>query len=119
MQRTLLIIISFCLLVSPCQAALKVVGKGDKMSLDPTGFPPAMRANFDILKVKCVKCHSLERTVVAVQTGIAPISGQPFDRNAARAYGVKMMRKPDSNMSKPEVKAVIELLNYLIDQTAQ
>jgi hypothetical protein len=119
MKKTLLILISFCLLVAPCQAALKVVGKGDKTSLDPTRFPPAMRSNYEIMKVKCVKCHSLERTVVAIQTGIAPISGQPFDRNAARAYGVKMMRKPDSNMNKPEVKAVIELLNYLIDESAQ
>jgi hypothetical protein len=99
------------------QAGLKVVGKGDAMRLDPSAFPSAMKANYEIVRVKCVKCHTLERTIVAVQTGVAPISGQPFDRNATKAYGVKMLRKPDSNMSKPEVKASVDFLNYLLAET--
>ena len=98
------------------QAGLKVIGKGDAMRLDPTAFPPAMKANYEIVRVKCVKCHTLERTIVAIQTGVAPISGQPFDRSATKAYGVKMLRKPDSNMSKPEVKAAVDLLNYLLSE---
>ena len=99
------------------QAGLKVVGKGDAMRLDPSAFPSAMKANYEIVRVKCVKCHTLERTIVAVQTGVAPISGQPFDRNATKAYGVKMLRKPDSNMTKPEVKASVDFLNYLLAET--
>lgn len=104
---------------TPCIAGLRIVGKGDHMSLDPSGFPPNMKASYDIMKVKCVKCHTLERTIVAITTGIAPITGQPFDRSATKAYGIKMLRKPDSNMSKQEVKAVVELLNYLIDEAAK
>ncbi|UFS71349.1 cytochrome C [Geomonas sp. RF6] len=114
MKKTLLTLLVLALSVSAAHAGLKVVGKGDAMRLDPSAFPPAMKANYDIMKVRCVKCHTLERTIVAIQTGIAPISGQPFDRNATKAYGVKMLRKPDSNMSKPEIKATVDLMNYLL-----
>jgi hypothetical protein len=110
------------LLVATCTSAaqagaLKVIGKGDAMRLDPSPFPPAMKANYEVVRVKCVKCHTLERTIVAIQTGVAPISGQPFDRNATKAYGVKMLRKPDSNMSKPEIKASVDFMNYLLAES--
>jgi hypothetical protein len=111
---TLLLVVTSA---TAAHAGLKVVGKGDNMRLDPSAFPPAMKANYEIVRVRCVKCHTLERTIVAVQTGVAPISGQPFDRNATKAYGVKMLRKPDSNMSKPEVKASVDFLNFLLAET--
>ena len=110
---TLLVLTS----ATAAHAGLKVIGKGDALRLDPSSFPPAMKADYEIVRVKCIKCHTLERTIVAIQTGVAPISGQPFDRNATKAYGVKMLRKPDSNMSKPEVKASVDLLNYLLAET--
>lgn len=119
MTRIALIALAVCLLSSAAHAGLKVVGKGDSMRLDPADFPPPMKANYEIMRVKCIKCHTLERTVVAIQTGVAPISGQPFDRNATKAYGIKMLRKPDSNMNKQEVKAVVELMNYLLDVVAK
>ena len=117
MKKLLLILLLVSLSATAAQAALKVIGKGDAMHLDPSGFPPAMKANYEIVRVKCIKCHTLERTIVAVQTGVAPISGQPFDRNATKAYGVKMLRKPDSNMSKAEVKASVDFLNFLLVET--
>lgn len=117
MKKLLLPLLLVCISVTAAHAGLKVIGKGDAMRLDPSSFPPAMKANYEILRVKCVKCHTLERTIVAIQTGVAPISGQPFDRNATRAYGVKMLRKPDSNMTKPEVKATVDLMNYLLVET--
>lgn len=117
MKKLLLPLFVLILSASSAHAGLKVIGKGDAMRLDPTAFPPAMRANYDVVRVKCVKCHTLERTIVAIQTGVAPISGQPFDRNATKAYGVKMLRKPDSNMSKPEVKASVDLMNFLLSET--
>jgi hypothetical protein len=61
----------------------------------------------------------MERTVVAITTGVAPITGQPFDRNATKAYGIKMLRKPDSNMNKQEVKQCVELMNYLVDEASK
>ena len=115
MKKVVLAVALICICSTVAHAALRVVGKGDAMRLDPSGFPPNMKASYEIMRVKCVKCHTLERTIVALQTGIAPISGQPFDRNATKAYGIKMLRKPDSNMNKQEVKAVVELMNYLLD----
>jgi hypothetical protein len=117
MKKVLVTMLLVATTATAAHAGLKVVGKGDAMRLDPSSFPPAMKANYDVLRVKCVKCHTLERTIIAVQTGVAPISGQPFDRSATKAYGVKMLRKPDSNMSKPEVKASVDLLNFLIVET--
>ncbi len=116
MKKVILPLIALLLVATVAHAGLKVIGKGDAMRLDPSGFPPAMKASYDIMKVKCIKCHNLERTIVAITTGVAPISGQPFDRNATKAYGVKMLRKPDSDMNKQEVKATVELMNWLLDE---
>ena len=117
MKKLLLTLLLVSLTATAAHAGLKVIGKGDAMRLDPSSFPPNMKANYEVVRVKCIKCHTLERTIVAIQTGVAPISGQPFDRNATKAYGVKMLRKPDSNMSKPEVKASVDLLNFLLAET--
>lgn len=116
MKKLLLPLLLIAISATAAHAGLKVIGKGDNMRLDPSNFPGQMKANYDIVKVKCIKCHTLERTIVAVTTGVAPISGQPFDRNATKAYGVKMLRKPDSNMNKAEVKASVDLLNYLLQE---
>jgi hypothetical protein len=61
----------------------------------------------------------MERTVQAIRDGVAPITGQPFDRAATRAYGIKMLRKPDSNMNKQEVKVCVDLMNYLLDEASK
>ena len=116
MKKLLVTMLLLATSATAAHAGLKVIGKGDAMRLDPSDFPPAMKANYDIVRVKCVKCHTLERTIVAIQTGVAPISGQPFDRSATKAYGVKMLRKPDSNMTKPEVKASVDLMNWLLTE---
>ena len=109
-----------CLAASPLAAIdLKTVGSGDAMNFDPSGFRSDMRPKFEIMNAKCVKCHTMERTIVAIKTGVAPISGQPFDRSATKAYGVKMLRKPDSDMNKEQVKAVVDLMNYLLDEAAR
>jgi len=103
----------------PCSASIKTVGKGDKLTFDPANFPANLKPVWEMMKVKCIKCHTMERTVVSITTGVAPISGQPFDRNATKAYGVKMMRKPDSNMNKQEAKASVDLMNWLLDEAAR
>lgn len=119
MTRFMMFFLAALLMAGPCHAALKVVGKGDKVTFDPTGFPPQMKASWEIMKTKCVRCHSMERTVVSITTGVASVSGQPFDHNATRAYGLKMMRKPESNMSRYEIKAVVDLMNYMLDESAR
>lgn len=103
----------------PAHAKLKVTGSGDTLGIDTSGFPPEMTAAYKIMEVKCTKCHTLERSVIAIQTGIGPISGDIFDQNSTKAYGIKMLRKPDSDMTKDDVKTVVGLLNYLLDVAAK
>lgn len=106
--------------LSAASAQLKVVGEGDHRTFDPASFPPDIREKYVVALVKCANnsanCHGFGRTVDTLMTGVGSISKLPFDKEAAKLYGVKMMRKPDSGMDKKETKAVVELLYYLIDQ---
>ena len=119
MKKLLFALLILVLLAATAQAKLVVIGTGDATRFDASSFPPDMQKAYELMEVKCVKCHSLERVAIALQTGIAPITGGLFDRRATRAYGIKMLRKPDSNMSKEDVKVVIPLLNYMLDQAAR
>ena len=85
MKRILSVLAALCLMSTVAHAGLKVQGKGDSMRFDPSNFPANMKSNYDIMKAKCVKCHTLERTVVAITTGVAPISSGVFDRGATKA----------------------------------
>ena len=115
-----LVAAALCLAAFPLAAAdLKTVGSGDAMNFDPSGFRDDMKPKFAVMTAKCFKCHTMERTIVAIKTGVAPISGQPFDKGATKAYGIKMLRKPDSEMNKEQVKAVVELMNYLLDEVSK
>lgn len=119
--RKILVIASLVVAALSVQAHARInsVGKGDKMNFDHRQIPADLKPSFEIMKSKCIQCHTLERTVIAIQTGIAPVTGQPFDKQATKAYGIKMLRKPKSNMSRDEVKQVVNLMNYLIDEAAK
>ena len=118
--KSLFVAAALSLAASPLAAVdLKTVGSGDAMNFDPSGFREDMKPKFAVMTAKCFKCHTMERTIVAIKTGVAPISGQPFDRGATKAYGIKMLRKPDSDMNKEQVKAVVEVMNYLLDEVAR
>lgn len=97
-------------------ARIKVKGRGAAMNFDSTSLPPQYQATFEMMTNKCSKCHTMERTVVSVQTGRAPITGQIFDRQAIKAYGIKMLRKPNSGMNKQEIRDVVILLNYIMEE---
>ncbi len=117
MVRFLLIFVLFMGWALPGETGVKSVGTSESLRFDPSGFPPEMKSAYAVMQAKCTHCHTLERTVLAVTTGIAPISGRPFDRSAVAAYGQKMLRMPNVRMSKDEVKQVVDLLTYLIDNT--
>jgi hypothetical protein len=119
MLKLFILFTLFALSATTAHAKIKSVGKGDKMNFDPSQIPSDLKPAFEIMKVKCVQCHTQERTVIAIQTGIAPVTGQPFDKQATKAYGIKMLRKPKSNMSREEVKKVVDLMNFLIDEAAR
>ena len=121
-MRLLRMFMLFALLVAvstPVQAKIKSVGKGDKMNFDPAQIPADLKGAFEIMKIKCIQCHTQERTVIAIQTGIAPVTGQPFDKQATKAYGIKMLRKPKSNMTRDDIKQVVNLMNFLIDEASK
>lgn len=104
---------------SIAEARVKISGRGAKMNFSPETIPEMYKPSFDLLQAKCVKCHTMERTVIAVQTGRAPITGQPFNKQAVKAYGIKMLRKPNSDMSKKEIRDIVVFLNYLLDENAR
>lgn len=120
MRKLILLVALFSLVIcSVADARIRVKGRGDRMNFDPDSIPAQFKASFDLMSRKCIKCHTMERTVIAVQTGRAPITGQPFDRQAVKAYGIKMLRKPNSNMNKQEIRDVVVLLNFLLDENAR
>ena len=116
MKRIFLLAALFILVIAAvADARIKVRGRGAAMSFDAASFPPQFQASFELMSRKCIKCHTMERTVVALQTGRAPITGQIFDRQAIKAYGIKMLRKPNSDMNKQDIRDVVVLMNYILD----
>jgi hypothetical protein len=103
-------------IAAAADARVKVKGRGANMNFDAASIPPQYQATFEMMTKKCSKCHTMERTVVAVQTGRAPITGQIFDRQAIKAYGIKMLRKPNSDMNKQEIRDVVILMSYILEE---
>ncbi len=104
---------------SIAEARVKVSGRGAKMNFSADSIPEMYKPSFDLMQVKCIKCHTMERTVIAVQTGRAPITGQPFNKQAVKAYGIKMLRKPNSDMDKKQIRDIVVFMNYLLDENAK
>jgi hypothetical protein len=120
MKRYVILAVLMTLSVySIAEARVKVTGRGAKMNFSADSIPEMYKPSFDLMQVKCIKCHTMERTVIAIQTGRAPITGQPFNRQAVKAYGIKMLRKPNSDMNKKEIRDIVVLLNYLLDENAK
>jgi uncharacterized membrane protein len=103
-------------LASAGEARLRTTGQGASVTFDPRDIPAAYRPAFGVMQKKCTSCHTMERTVIAIRTGTAPVTGQPFDKQAIKAYAIKMLRKPDSGMSTQEIRDVVMLLNFLLDE---
>jgi len=110
------LMIILCPLCSLAEARVKTVGQGATLNFSAEGIPEIYRSSFETMQRKCIKCHSMERTVVAINSGRAPVTGQQFNKQAVKAYGIKMMRKPNSDMNKQEIRDVVALLNFFIDE---
>lgn len=119
MKKYITLVILVFSVYSIAEARVKVTGRGAKLNFSADGIPEALKPSFDLMQTKCVKCHTMERTVIAIQTGRAPITGQPFNKQAVKAYGIKMLRKPNSDMNKKEIRDVVVFLNYLLDENAK
>jgi hypothetical protein len=118
-MRFVLFILIVLLSSTAAQAKIRTVGRGDRINFDPATIPGNLRPAYDIMSYKCKQCHSLERVVVAITSGVAPVTGQPFDKQATKSYGIKMLRKPKSNMTRDEIKQTIALMNFLLDEAAK
>ena len=116
MKRTVATITLLLMTASMGYGAVKTVGSNATLAFDPSNFPPDMRSNYEIVQEKCVGCHTLERLVVAVTSGVAPISGQVFSsRCLVKGFGCKP-RKGRQTASKQDAKAALDLTNYLLKQ---
>ena len=121
MERKLITLLFTAIILAwagSASAELKTTGSGADMQVDISGFPPNMKSAYGLFKVKCAKCHGLDRTITTLQSGMAP-SGSVFDNASIDAYGAKMLRKPDAEMSKQDVKTVNELMRYMLDEAAK
>jgi len=104
---------------SSADARIKVRGQGSSLNFDPASIAPEFRASYDLMNRKCTKCHTMEMVVTAVQTGRAPVTGQRFGKQAVKAYGIKMLRRSNTDMNKQEIRNVVLLLNYFLDENAK
>ncbi len=100
-------------------ARIKVTGSGDNLNFDGAVVPSHLKPAWDTMNQKCARCHSMEMLVKAVLTGVCPETRQPFDKQAVKAYGIKMIRKKDSDISKKEMREIVVLINYFIDEQAK
>lgn len=120
MKRLMLIAALITLITtSLADGSVKVKGLGEKMNFDPESVQADFKPAFELMTRKCTKCHTMERTVISIQTGRAPITGQPFNKQAVKAYGIKMLRRPNSDMNKQEIRDIVLLLNHLLDENAK
>ncbi len=97
-------------LALPVSAALKTVKKGKSTLLDGSQFQGDLAKEFKFFKAKCSQCHDLHRPTYALVKGKTPLSGDNFDKMGIKKYVVKMMRKPNSGISKPDAKRIIKFL---------
>ena len=94
------------------QAGLKTAGSGKKVRLVGAQFPDDQQDNFKVFNEKCAKCHSLARPIAALNTGRTPVSGGEFSDSYIKKYVVKMMRKPNSGITKVDAKKIILFLRH-------
>jgi hypothetical protein len=98
----------------PAAAELILTGSGSKVGISTEGWPPERKAQYEVFKGKCSKCHALARPISAIKTGQAPISGLPFNEAFAKKYVVRMMRKPNSGVARDDAKEIVDLITYLM-----
>ena len=118
MKKTCVMLV-FALLVSTiAHAQLRVIGGGNAVGIETSGFSPQMREAYDLMAQKCSRCHTIERVIVAVQSGVCPLSKTRFNKKTSESIVVRMYLKPESNMTKLEAKTILDFLNFLIDQNS-
>lgn len=119
LKKVFILLTMISVIASAASAHIKVAGNGDGLKFDAAGIPPNMKPSYDLMNQKCSRCHSMEMIVSAVLSGVCPETRQPFNKQALKAYGIKMIRKKDSDINKKEMREIVVLINYLIDEQAR
>ncbi len=101
---------------------LKIIGTGKSLDVSPDHFSDIQARQYGVFKQRCSQCHEIARPLQAVETGISPVSHQTFGLKEIKRYVIKMMRKPNSGITKPEAKQIILFLRNLkedVDKSAE
>lgn len=112
MTKVLLLVGLCCLFASVVHAGVPVIITEGDIRLDVARFPSHLREQVELVNTKCTKCHSLTRIVQAIDTGRTD-SGALFDKNYVRSMIIKKKRNPAANFTAEEVKAIMQLLDYM------
>src|SRR6266487_2534783 len=100
MKKTCVMLV-FALLVSTiAHAQLRVIGGGNAVGIETSGFSPQMREAYDLMVQKCSRCHTIERVIVAVQSGVCPLSKTRFNKKTSESIVVRMYLKPDRKSTR-------------------
>jgi hypothetical protein len=92
-------------------AELKTKGAGKAQTLVREQFPANQQPRYDLFAARCTHCHEMARPISALLTGLTPISGASFDGDGIKKYVIKMMRKPNSGITKDDAKEIIVFLD--------
>jgi hypothetical protein len=93
-------------------AKLEIKGHGKAMVLVRNQFSAEMQPRYGLFAKRCTKCHDMARPIAALRTGITPVTGTTFDRKAMKKYAVKMMRKPNSGITKSAAREILLFIMY-------
>ena len=85
-------------------------GEGRKKIIVRDQFSEKVRKQYDIFAKKCTQCHSMSRPTSALINGKTPVTGSRFEKRDIKKYVIKMMRKPNSGISKSEAKSILRFL---------
>ena len=81
---------------------LKIIRSG-RFGCSPNHFNEAQTLQYGVFKQRCSQCHEISRPPLrAVESRISPVSHQNFGLKEIKRYVIKMMRKPNSGITKPE-----------------
>ena len=94
----------------PAYASLKTIKRGKSTVLVASQFKGPLAKEFSFFQAKCTQCHDLHRPTYALTKGKTPLAGDAFDRKGVKKYVVKMMRKPNSGISRDDAKRIIKFL---------
>lgn len=115
MRNTLIMCTVLLMIAVPCVAKV-VVKKGTDYQIDTSRIPAQMRDNYKLMLEKCTRCHSLDRILSAIDTGIVQSTAMEYNAKTIHEYGLKMLRKKSSHMTKEDVRKVSDLLIFMVNE---